>query len=275
MSFKNFTSGLVHRLGLALAFVLFAVVISVAQDKTPASVYNDGLAALKAKNYESGLAMMEEAISLSTEGEDDKVINLAKKNGSIAAYSVAKAKKEAGSLDEALMYYEKGIELNPDNGSNYAGKASVLEEKGDVPGAVAAYIETGKMYADKPDRAEKMYKKAQIMVGKLYTGKTYDEAVAAGKSYLEKKDDNAEVHYYVSRSLLETGANEDALAHADKAIELAKSASDAALNDKYYYAKGLCQEALGQNADAITTYKMITGEKYKKQADYKIQKLGS
>ena len=126
---------------LCLAFTLNA------QDKTPASAYNDGLAELKAKNYETGLTLMEEALSLSVEGEDDKVIRLAKKNGAVAAYNLAKAHKEAGDLEAAVAMYNKGIELSPENPSNYAGKASVVEDMGDMSAAVEAYIQSGDAYA--------------------------------------------------------------------------------------------------------------------------------
>lgn len=259
----------------ALLFIALCSFSLNSQDRTAASAYNEGLAELKAKNYEAGLVLMEEALSLSEEGKDDKVIRLAKKNGSVAAYNVAKAKKEAGSMDEALAMYDKGIEFNPEYTSNYAGKASVLEEKGDINAAIEAYIKTGDVYSDKPARAEKMYNRAQNMVGKLYTSKAYDEGIAAGNVYLALKADNAEVNYYIARCLIEKGNNDEALKYADQAITLATADDGGEAKDKYYIAKGLSLENLGKNADAVSAYKMVSGEKYKKQAEYKIQKLGS
>ena len=264
---------------ISIQRILFVTVITLmlgltanGQDRTAAKAYNEGLAELKAKNYEAGLTLMEEALSLSEEGKDDKVIRLANKNGAIAAYNLGKAKKEAGMNDEALTFFEKGIGFNPEYASNYAGKASILEANGDKIGAIGAYIATGDAHSEKkPERAAKMYKRAQNIVGKLYTGKSYDEGIAAGQAYLEIRPENAEVNYFIARCMIEKGQNEEALAHAEKALELAGETPE----DKYFIAKGMSLENLGKNADAIAAYKMVSGEKYKKQAEFRIQKLGS
>ena len=258
---------------LLIGIMIFSMAgIISAQDRTPAKAYNEGLTELKAKNYEAGLTLMEEALSLSEEGKDDKVIRLAKKNGAVAAYNLGKAKKKEGLAEEALALYEKGIELNPEYASNYAGKAGILEESGDKMAAIDAYIMTGDAYADgKPERAAKMYKRAQNIVGKMYTGKSYDEGIAAGKAFLEKRPDNAEVNYFVARCMLEKGQNDEALAHAEKAVTLAGETPV----DKYFIAKGMAYENLGNASEAIAAYKLVSGEKYKKQAEYRIQKLGS
>jgi tetratricopeptide (TPR) repeat protein len=272
MNLKFYSVMTIQRLLFACIMMLTLSFSANGQDRTAASAYNDGLTELKAKNYETGLTLMEEALSLSEEGKDDKVIRLAKKNGAIAAYNMAKAKKEAGMMDEALALYEKGIEFNPEYVNNFSGKAIVLQDKGDKMGAMNAFIMAGDAYPEnKADRAAKMYKRAQNIVGKMYTGKSYDEGIAAGKAFLEKRPDNAEVNYFVARCMIEKAQNEEALAHADNAITLAGDAPE----DKYYIAKGMALENLGKSADAITTYKMVTGEKYKKQAEYRIQKLGS
>ena len=262
----------VQRLLFASIMILMLSLTANGQDRTAATAYNEGLAELKAKNYEAGLTLMEEALSLSEEGKDDKVIRLAKKNGAIAAYNMGKAKKEAGMMDEALGFYAKGIEFNPEYVNNFSGKALVLQEKGDKMGAMDAFIMAGDAYGDgKPERAAKMYKRAQNIVGKMYTGKSYDEGIAAGKAFLEKRAENAEVNYFVARCMIEQGQNEEALAHAENAITLAGETPE----DKYFIAKGMSLENLGKSADAIAAYKMVTGEKYKKQAEYRIQKLGS
>ena len=108
------------------------------------------------------------------------------------------------------------------------------------------------------------------MVGKMFVAKNYADAIAAGEAFISMKDDDAEVHYYLSRSYAENGEAEKAVDHAGKAIALAGDASE----DKYYYAQATQLEKLGKKSDAIAAYKMITGEKYKAQAEYKISELG-
>lgn len=272
MILNVFSSKQLKKIATTVVALLLISSFAFSQDRTPASAYNEGLAELKAKNYETGLTLMEEALSLSEEGKDDKVIKLAMKNGAVAAYNLAKDKKDAGANDEALAFYEKGIELNPDYVANYTGKAAVLEVMGDKIAALEAYITSGTMQMEKkPKRAEKMINRAENIVGKFYTSKSYDEAIAAGNKFLELKEGNHTVHYYIARALIEKNDNETALTHADQAITLAADA----VEDKYYIAKGLALENMKRNAEAVEVFKMVTGEKYKKQAEYKIQTLGS
>lgn len=240
------------------------------QEKTAAGLYNEGLALLKQKDYKGGLALMEEALAIAGE-EDEKVLELAKKNGSVAAYNAGNAERKNKAFDAALTLYNKGIELNPENSSNYEGVARAHEGKGEKIEAVKAYLEAAvKGEAEgKPDRAKKRAKKAETMVGKMFVGKMYDDAIAAGEAFISVRDSNPEVHYYLSRSYAETGDAEKAVAHAEKAISLAGEKKE----DKYYYAHATQLEELGKKAEAIASYKMITGAKYKKQAEYKISEL--
>ncbi len=251
--------------------MLFAFAVS-AQEKTAAGLYNEGLAFLKEKNYESGLPLMEQALAKAETDQNEKVIKLAKKNGAVAAYNVGNTKRKAGDHDGAMAMYEKGIMLNPDNASNYSGKAAVLEAKGNKVESVSAYLVAAEkqVAAGKADRAEKIVKKAQNTVGRMYTGKDYDNAIAAGKAFIAMKP-NSEVNYYVARSLTEQGKNDEALPFSEQAITLAGETAD----DKYYVAKAVILENLNKPTEAIEMYKKVTGEKYKKQAEYKIQTLGS
>lgn len=258
-------------LGLVLGFCLLSVSINAQDAKSAASLYNEGLALLKAKDYAAGLPILESALAKATEEENEKVIGLAKKNGAKAAYNLGNSKKKAGALDEAIALYTKGIEWNPAYPSNYKGLAAVTEKKGDKVEAIKMYVTAGDKTteAGKADKAAKLYKKARNMVGKIYTGKDYPNAIIAGKAFMEMRED-AEVCYYLCRAITESNATEEAVTYADKAISLSGSTVD----DKYYVAKAKACEKLNKNADAIAAYKLVTGEKYKPQAEYKIKELG-
>lgn len=273
MNFRLLTTSQIQKIGLAIWTLLFCSAITFAQDKTAAGLYNEGLAMLKEKNYEAGLPLLEEALVLAETDANEKVIRLAKKNGAVAAYNVGNAKRKAGATDEAMVLYEKGIALNPEYGSNYTGVAMCVEKGGDKIATINAYIKAGDMNAAKPDRAGKMYKKAQNTVGKLYTSKDYDTAIAGGQAFLAARPDNADVNYYVARAMIEKGDNEAALVHADNAVTLATAA--ASIQDKFYIAKAKALENLKRMDEAIAAYKMVTDEKYLKQAKYKIETLGT
>ncbi len=252
-------------------FCLLCGTITAQDDKSAATLYNEGLGFLKAKDYETGLPILESALAKATEDNNDKVIGLAKKNGAKAAYNLGNAKKNSGAIDEAIVLYSKGIGWAPDYASNYKGLAAATEAKGDKIEAIKLYIKAGDKTTakGKPDKAVRLYKKARNMVGKIYTGKDYPNAIIAGKTFMEMRED-AEVCYYICRAITESTGTEEAVTYADKAIAL----SGDTVTDKYYVAKAKAYEKLNKNDEAIAAYKLVTGEKYKPQAEYKIKELG-
>ena len=255
-----------------LALGLFTTSL-VAQDATAASLYNKGLASLKAKDYETGYPQIMEALKAAEAEGNDKVATLAKKNGAKAAYNLGSTKRKAKAYDEALELFNKGIELNPTYSSNYMGKAQALDGKGEKTAAVEAYIGAADLAEKdgKADRAVQLVKKAGSIVGKLYSSENYAGAIEAGKAHLALKE-NDKVHYYLGQSLSKTNDNANAVTHINKAVELA-TASGTAVPDKYYWAQGNILEATGNKADALAAYKKITGEKYKANADFKVKEL--
>ena len=244
-----------------------------AQDATAASLYNKGLASLKAKDYVTGYPQIEEALKAAEAEGNEKVVTLAKKNGAKAAYNLGGQKRKAKAYDEALTLFNRGIELSPDYSSNYMGKAQALDGMGKKTEAVQAYIAAANLAekGGKADRAVSLVKKAGSIVGKLYTGKKYAEAIAAGKAHLELKDAE-KVHYYLAQSFSKTKDNANASTHIAKAVALAE-ASGTAVPDKYYWAQGNILEANGDKAGALAAYKKITGDKYKANADFKVKEL--
>jgi len=261
------------RKSITLMLALFLGFTTFAQDeKTAAGLYNDALAFIKAKDYEAGLPVLESALAKATADNNEKVIRLAKKNGSKTTYNLGNAKKKAGDIDGAIELYNKGIAWAPDYAGNYKGLAAATEAKGDLITAIKHYITAGDKTASgkKPERAPKLYKKARNMVGKIYKSKDYAKTIEAGKALLEMREE-AEVAYYICRANTESVLTEEAITYADKAIAL----SGDTVNDKYYVAKAKAYEKMGKNAEAIEAYKLVTGEKYKAQAEGKIKLLGS
>ena len=106
-------------------FSMFMITGINAQEeaKTAASLYNEGLAKAKEKAYVESLELMEQAIAKATEDGNEQVIELAKKNGTRAAYGAGNTYRKAGDFDQALASFEKGIEYNPAYYTNYVGKA--------------------------------------------------------------------------------------------------------------------------------------------------------
>lgn len=264
------------KLGTVLAILALGLFTNslVAQTATAASLYNKGLASLKAKDYETGYPQIMEALKAAEAEGNEKVATLAKKNGAKAAYNLGSTKRKAKAYDEALALFDKGIELSPTYSSNYMGKAQALDGKGEKTAAVTAYIGAADLAekSGKADRAVQLVKKAGSIVGKMYSGKNYAGAIEAGKAHLALKETD-KVHYYIAQSYAKQSDNATAATHIVKAVEMAE-ASGTAVPDKYYWAQGNILEATGKKTDALAAYKKITGEKYKANADFKVKELG-
>ena len=81
------------------------------------------------------------------------------------------------------------------------------------------------------------------------------------------KGANADVSYYVGKSMVANGNDAGAIAHFDSALGAIKD------KDKVNYAKAQSLEKLGKNAEAVAAYKLVTGEKYKAQVNHKVSTL--
>lgn len=256
-----------------LMVFLFAVSLVNAQDaatETAAGVYNDGLAALKAKEYGKAYDLMLKAIDIADPAADAQVLKLAKGNGAIAAYYAGNDDAKAGDFDAAMMKYDKGIELNSTSYTNYYGKAKALDDQGQVAKAVEGYIKAAEVATagNKADRAEKYLSRAENMIAVSYGDKKYDEAILAAEVFLGNHE-SMEVSYYLAKSLVEKGKASDAVVHAEKAKDLGGDAEEG----KYILALAEVYEALGNKDAAADAYSKVPKGKYYDHAQYKAGQL--
>jgi len=260
--------------GISLLFLLSFSISTFAQDATATSLYNEGLASLKAKDFENGYAQIEAALKAAETEGNEKVASLAKKNGAKAAYNLGVAKLNAKAIDEANTLFSRGLELNPNYSSNVMGLAQILDAKGEKANSVKKYFEAVEMAKKngKAETAAKIQKRAGGVISKLYKAKDYAKLVEAGKTYLTF-DENYRINYYVAKAFEKQKDNASAVPFINKAIELA-TASGKPAKDSYYWAQGNILEAVGNKADAKAAYQKITGEKYKANADYRIKEIG-
>lgn len=242
------------------------------QQASAASLYNEGLTNLKAKEYEAAYGLMGQALAAadSSSETDIKVMKLARKNGAIAAYYVGTSARKADDYEKALEAYQQGVDYNPGFYANHIGKAQALEGLDMMAKAVGAYQNAGAVCkkAGKGDKAEKMNSKAENMVAVAWGDKDWALVKNMAEAYLEGGE-SADVHYYLSDALLSDGNKDDALMHVEKAIELAADGAD-----KYIMQKAEVLKSKGDTAGAIEAYKMISDSKYLERAKYEIGQLG-
>jgi len=242
-----------------------------AQDATATTLYNEGLASLKSKDFQTGYDKTKAALAAAKTEENEQIIGLAKKNLAKATYYLGLKKLKAKSTDEAMALFDEGIEANPEYPTIYKGKAQALNAKGASVDAIKTYFKSAELSekAGKAKASEKTVKKAASLVGKLYSGKKYAKTIEAGKAFLEVKESH-KVHYYLAKAFEKQKDKTNALTHINKAVE---SAGDE-ISDKYYWAQGNIAEKAGKKADALAAYKKITAAKYKENASFKIKELG-
>ena len=258
-------------IGLILITALWS---TVSAQKSAASLYNTGLEKAKAKKYVEALSLMEQAIAAADpESETDaKVIGLAKKNASRAAYAIGFNHRKAKEYAKAVEMFDKGIEYNPAYYSNYKGKAQALESQGDATAAVTMYVKAGDVATEtgKADKAEPLYSKAAAFVGKAVLDDQHDEGIALATAFMEAGQESADVDYYYGRALGAKGQHTEALESVSKAL----AAGESEEASKYYMFKAECHVALGQKSEAIAAYSKVTDSKYAERAKYEIGQLG-
>ncbi len=240
------------------------------EEASAASLYNDAVAKLKAKEYEAALDLMGQALEIADPESDAQVIKLAKANGARAAYAVGTKNRQGEDYEAALAAYDTGIEYDPGFYANYRGRAQALESSGAVAESVKAYYKASEVAkaAGEADRADSYASKAENIVAVAYGDKAWDDVLAYGNAYLEVAE-SPDVHYYLSYALKESGNPSSGLEHVDKALEMGGSTDDG----KYLYAKGEILEDLGQTDAAVGIYKQITSGKYAERAEYKVNTL--
>jgi tetratricopeptide (TPR) repeat protein len=248
-------------------------ILNAQESPSAASLYNDGMALMKEKNYKEGYPLLKEAIAKadSTTETGQKVTRLAKKNGAIAAYYVGNDQRKSKAYEEAIETYSSGVSYNPGFYANYIGLAQALEGKGDVGEAIDAYLNAGEACekANKADKAEKMNKKAENLVAISWGAKNWKEVETYATAFLDKKE-STDVEYYLAYAMKESGQHEKALEHIEKVIV----ASGDAVDDKCLMVKAETFEKMGNKEEAIAVYKQIKGSKYGERAAYKVKTLG-
>lgn len=244
----------------------------ISQDApTAASLYNEGLAKAKAKEYITAFELMQKAVAAAEAEDNEEVLGLAKKTGTRAAYGAGIAYKKKKDMANALKAFETGIEYNPSYYTNYSGKAGVLEAEGKKAEAITAYLEASDVAAkvSKAEKATQYQKKAANIVAVAEGKKQWTEAKQYSEAYLAHSQ-HANVNYCLASSMKELGDAAGAVAFVDKAIAEAAEGK----KSKYYFLKGQIHEKLGQKSDAIAAYRKVTGATYSAQAKYKVTELG-
>lgn len=265
---------------MKLGFKMFSLLVVFvctgtlyAQDEaTPASLYNEGVASLKAKEYDEALDLMIQALAKADPENDQNIISLASRNGAVAAYYSGTQARRGDKIDEAIEIYKKGIELAPEFYVNYGGLALALNQKGLGVEAITAYLTGAEMAekSDKPDKAQEYLENAGVFISRAYSNSEWDDTIELAKVYLEHAE-APNVYYYLARALEQKNEYQEALESIEKAIELEEGGEDL----RNYFAQGVIYEGMGNTSSAIAAYRKVTSGRYAETAKYNIDQMGN
>ena len=259
-------------------FCLFLSSISIAQE-TPSEVknaiafYNDGLAALREKNYKSGFTKLDSAYILAKQENNEEVMGLAKKNVIFAAYNYGNDLLKAKNAKDALGIYQRGLAIDETSSLMHQGIGKAKEELGDAEGAVKSYVTS--LASAKTEKDEKKIADAQTRVKNLLIkqlqAKAYAKVIKLGTEYLTI-DSNSSIAYLVGKAYADKGDNTNGVKYLLQTIELSNKAGEK-VEDKVYYGLGVAYDALKDSKNAIKYLTLVTDPKYKPSATATITRL--
>jgi tetratricopeptide (TPR) repeat protein len=146
---------------------------------------------------------------------------------------------QKGSVDEAIVHYQKALEIKPDFAEACQNLGVALFQKGQVDEAITYFQKSLEI---KPDfaKAHNNLGNAQLRKGSV------DEAITHFKKSLEINPDFAKAHNNLGNALLRKGSVDEAITHYQMALQLDPDYAEAHVN----LGNILCQR--GRSDEAIT-----------------------
>jgi tetratricopeptide (TPR) repeat protein len=115
------------------------------------------------------------------------------------------ASHKLGQIDEAIYWYQKTLEINPENTAVLSNIGAAFQTSGKLDEAVASYQ---KAITIKPDYADAYYNLGVV----LKEQEKLDEAVASYQKAITIKPDYADAYYNLGNALQEQGKLNEAVA---------------------------------------------------------------
>jgi len=161
------------------------------------------------------------------------------------ANSLGIAYHKKGMYDEAIVEYERALEINPNHALVYHNLGSSYGMKGMYDEAIGEYKKGIEL---NPNSTE-----AHNNLGAAYFNKgMYDDAIAECKKALEINPNDAEAHNNLGVAYDEKGMCDEAIAEYKKALEINPNDAEAHNNlGVAYEEKGLYDEAIVEYEKAI------------------------
>jgi tetratricopeptide (TPR) repeat protein len=167
-------------------------------------------------------------------------------SGSLTAHiNLGNALAESGRTDEAMVHYQKALQLRPDDVEAHVSFGYILIQKGKLDEALAQLQTALEL---KPNHAE-----AHNDLGKLFAqqGKL-DDAILQFQKALESRSDYAEARYNLGNALFQKGAMDEAIVQYEKALQTRPGYVEACFNlGNALFQSGKVDDAIARYQEAL------------------------
>jgi tetratricopeptide (TPR) repeat protein len=134
-------------------------------------------------------------------------------NNFIAHNNLGDALLEKGSVGEAIIQFQKALQIEPNLAETHYNLGNALLQKGDMDEAIAHFQRALQI---KPGYTETHYNLGNALLQKG----DMDEAIAHYQQALRIKHDYAEAHNNLGYALLQKGNVDEAIAHYQQALQI-------------------------------------------------------
>jgi tetratricopeptide (TPR) repeat protein len=150
-----------------------------------------------------------------------------------------------GQVDEAIVHFQKALEIKPDFAEAHNNLGNFLFQKGQVDEAIVHFQ---KALEIKPDYAVAHYNLGNALLKMGHV----DEAIAHFQKALQINPDYAEAHNNLGYALIQKGSVDEAIAHFQKALQINPDYADAHNNlGNILLQKGSVDEAITHYQKAL------------------------
>ncbi len=138
-------------------------------------------------------------------------------------YNLGTALLQKGKVDEAISHFQRALEIKSDNAEVHCILGNALRQKGNVNEAITQYQEAL--------RINPRYAAAHVSLGiALVQNGRVDEAMVHCQKALEINANDADAHYNLGTALLQKGRVDEAMVHYQRALQINPDYMDAHIN---------------------------------------------
>jgi Flp pilus assembly protein TadD len=140
-----------------------------------------------------------------------------------AHYNLGNAILKKGNVDEAIVHYQKALQITPNSTDVHNNFGNALIKKGSVDEAITHYQKALQINPD--------YAKAHLNLGSALLKKgSVDEAIVHFQKALQINPDYVNAHNNLGNALLKKGSVDEAIVHYQKALQISPDNMEAQNN---------------------------------------------